>query len=366
MARASQTMPSRSRLTLLSLRPLLPRILAHLQHLHPAKCLSLSQSLYEELVPVVYQRVILDEKNVRSFFYGFLESPPGWGQARRGVGTKRKRLSSFPHLPAPEWPLPPITSPTQFSRGRKSAALRYTTHLTLLDPTALSILCAAHVKILDLSPVLHTASSAYRQPTTNTSVPTNPWPLGNVHTLEIGWDLMYYLADSHSPYPLFDPVPICCIPLNIRHLIIHLGDARSRSLTNGTGEGRGGGDGEGWKGGVKRFLKQAIYELAGEWELDTLELVVPRPEAGGVYIPVFDREDEQGEKHPPPARKVVINLSPLSQPGAPYEQSQRVRAYLKEAGDDGLRVEFKLNNARRVVGDLDIDMDVKGYTFVEA
>lgn len=177
---------------------------------------------------------------------------------------------------------------------------------------------------------------------------------------------MYYLADSHSPYPLFDPVPICCIPLNIRHLIIHLGDARSRSLTNGTGEGRGGGDGEGWKGGVKRFLKQAIYELAGEWELDTLELVAPRPEAGGVYIPVFDREDEQGEKHPPPARKVVINLSPLSQPGAPYEQSQRVRAYLKEAGDDGLRVEFKLNNARRVVGDLDIDMDVKGYTFVEA
>lgn len=161
-------------------------------------------------------------------------------------------------------------------------------------------------------------------------------------------------------------MPICCIPLNIRHLIIHLGDARSRSLTNGTGEGRGGGDGEGWKGGIKRFLKQAIYELAGEWELDTLELVAPRPEAGGVYIPVFDREDEQGEKHPPPARKVVINLSPLSQPGAPYEQSQRVRAYLKEAGDDGLRVEFKLNNARRVVGDLDIDMDVKGYTFVEA
>lgn len=160
-------------------------------------------------------------------------------------------------------------------------------------------------------------------------------------------------------------MPICCIPLNIRQLIIHLGDARSRSLTNGIGEGRGGGDGEGWKGGVKRFLKEAIYELAGEWELDTLELVVPRPEVDGVYIPVFDREDEQGEKHPPPARKVIINLSPLSQPGAPYEQADRVRAYLKEAGDDGLRVEFKLNNARRVVGDLDIDMDLKGYTFVE-
>lgn len=365
MARASQTTPSRSRLTLLSLRPLLPHILAHLQRLHPAKCLSLSQSLYEELLPAVYQRVILDEKNVRIFFYGFLDSPPGWGEARGGVGTKRKRLPSFPRLPAPEWPLPPITSPIQFSRKRKSAALRYTTHLTLLDPTALSILCAAHVKILDLSPVLHTSSSAYRQPTTNTSAPTDPWPLGNVHTLETGWDLMYYLADSHSPYPHFDPVPICCIPLNIRHLIIHLGDARSRSLTNGIGEGREGGDGEGWKGGVKRFLKEAIYELAGEWELDTLELVVPRPEVDGVYIPVFDREDEQGEKHPPPARKVIINLSPLSQPGAPYEQAERVRAYLKEAGDDGLRVEFKLNNARRVVGDLDIDMDLKGYTFVE-
>lgn len=160
-------------------------------------------------------------------------------------------------------------------------------------------------------------------------------------------------------------MPICCIPLNIRHLIIHLGDARSRSLTNGIGEGRGGGDGEGWKGGVKRFLKEAIYELAGEWELDTLELVVPRPEVDGVYIPVFDREDEQGESHPPPARKVIINLSLLSQPGAPYAQAERVRAYLKEAGDDGLRVEFKLNNARRVVGDLDIDMDLKGYTFVE-
>lgn len=115
---------------------------------------------------------------------------------------------------------------------------------------------------------------------------------------------------------------------------------------------------------MKRFLKEAIYELAGEWELDTLELVVPGPEVGGVYIPVFDREDEQGEKHPPPAKKMIINISPLSQPGAPYEQAERVRAYLKEAGDDGLRVEFKLKNAGRVVGDLDIDIDVKGYTFV--
>lgn len=115
---------------------------------------------------------------------------------------------------------------------------------------------------------------------------------------------------------------------------------------------------------MKRFLKEAIYELAGEWELDTLELVVPGPEVGGVYIPVFDGEDEQGEKHPPPAKKMIINISPLSQPGAPYEQAERVRAYLKEAGDDGLRVEFKLKNAGRVVGDLDIDIDVKRYTFV--
>lgn len=91
------------------------------------------------------------------------------------------------------------------------------------------------------------------------------------------------------------------------------------------------GDGEGWKGGVKRFLKEAIYELAGEWKLDTLELVVPRPEVDGVYKPVFDGEDEQGEKHPPPARKVIVNLSPLSQPGALYAQAERVRAYLKEA-----------------------------------
>lgn len=371
MPKVPERSPSHSPPTFSSLRSLLPRILAHLQRLQPAKCLLLSQSLYEELFPAVYERVILDENNVSSFFYGFLTAPPSWEQGGRGVGGKRKRLPSFPHLPAPEWQLPPITSPThQFSRGRKSVALGYTTHITLLDPMALSILCAAHVKVLDLSPILETfhsslsSSSSYPPQIT----PANSWPLGNVHTLEIGWDLMYYLADSHSPYPIFDPVPICCIPLNVRHLIIHLGDARCRSRATRVGAEKGGGagDGEGWKGGVKRFLKEAIYELAGEWELDTLELVIPPREVEGVYIPVFDGEDEEEGKYPPPAKKVVINFSHLSQPGTPYEQAKRVRAYLEEAGEDGFRVEFKLKNAlevRRVVGD--VGVDVKGFTFVE-
>ncbi|OXB35154.1 hypothetical protein J007_05160 [Cryptococcus neoformans] len=234
---------------------------------------------------------------------------------------------------------------------------------------ALSILCAAHVKVLDLSPVLHTFSSPLSSSSSYppSITPANSWPLDNVHTLQIGWNLMYYLADSHSPYPLFDPVPICCIPLNVRHLIIHLGDARSRSRATSVG-GRvgGGGDGEGWKGGVKRFLKEAIYELAGEWELDTLELIIPPREVEGVHIPIFDGEDEEEEKHPPLARKVVINFSHLSQPGTPYEQAERVRAYLEEAGENGFRVEFKLKNApevRRIVED--VDVDVKGFTFVE-
>ena len=285
MPKVPERNPSHSPPTFSSLRSLLPRILAHLQRLQPAKCLLLSQSLYEELFPAVYERVILDENNVSSFFYGFFTPPPSWEQGGRGAGAKRKRLPPFPHLPAPEWLLPPITSPThQFSRGRKSVALGYTTHITLLDPMALSILCAA----------------------------------------------------------------------------------RATRVGAEKGGGGGAGDGEGWKGGVKRFLKEAIYELAGEWELDTLELVIPPREVEGVYIPVFDGEDEEEGKYPPPAKKVVINFSHLSQPGTPYEQATRVRAYLEEAGEDGFRGEFKLKNAlevRRVVGD--VGVVVKGFTFVE-
>ncbi|WVQ80094.1 hypothetical protein IAT38_002195 [Cryptococcus sp. DSM 104549] len=318
--------------TFADLQPVHKLVLAHLKRLAPHKLLSLSRELYNELLPRVYTRVSLSSATTPLFFHGFLPGPPSWN---RRATNKRKRLPSFPHLPPPSLGLllPNAQLPPSIilRDSRKFNALLYTTHLTLADPSSLSTICAAHIEVINHSPVISTALSPSRR---RGSDEDHIWPLLNVQTLHVGWPLMLYLADSHSLHPSSEPVPICCIPFDVRHLVVDLGELGKVDKGN---------------------LRQAIRELAGEFQLESITL---RPSEGAgegqgggqgraVYIPTFD---------PPfPAPLIRIHLPHgAAQPKSAVvdELAWRVREYVEEtvAWEEGEipRVEFEVIHAGEV------------------
>nr|XP_031860814.1 uncharacterized protein CI109_003858 [Kwoniella shandongensis]KAA5527886.1 hypothetical protein CI109_003858 [Kwoniella shandongensis] len=336
---------SRPPLNFHHLRPVHKLIFEQLKLIAPHRLLPLSRALYEELLPLVYSRIELDRYTAAKLFVGFLPLCPGgrndsW---RSGLRSKRKRLPSWPNLPPlingiPRYhPLTPSTedddpfdTTEQYQHvaslrdSRKYNALLLTTHLTLRDPQSLSIICGAHIDLITHSPVIHykNRDNALRR---GSDEALHSWPLLNVETLRIGWDLMSYLADSHSPTPKYESVPICCIPFEVKHLEIELGEL----------------------GDVKEeYLTRAVGELAGEFTLETLTLDTTeshgrrQSRADGdhrpstVFIPIFD---------PPfPAQVICVRFGDSS---STEDIAQTLHHYIFEAirrsGDVELpRLEF--------------------------
>ncbi|ODN85075.1 hypothetical protein L202_00902 [Cryptococcus amylolentus CBS 6039] len=369
--------------TFADLAPLHPRILLHLALQAPSLVLSLSSTTYDEYISVVYTRARLKGSNVKEYFAGWLDGVGWervgrkWGPASngRGGGSKRKRLPSFPHLPTPLTLPPPSSSSapsspflpdtsislTQSPRDtRKFSALSHTSHLTLLDAPSLSTLCAAHVQILSHSPIIQiqTSSSSSRR-----SSAEEQWPLGSVRVLEAGWDLVWYLADSHAPVPRFESVPICCIPLDVSTLIVNLGEFpnaelhRHPSLSSppSSTSPEGG-------SGARKWMEEAISELASEFRLSLLELRVPHSSSSSsISIPVFRYPPFPAPvlritflPRPPPPPSPSLSPSPsTSSPSSPSaiidenevveHLAQRVVAYIRQVGNSpGPRVEFLL------------------------
>ncbi|ODO03654.1 hypothetical protein L198_02505 [Cryptococcus wingfieldii CBS 7118] len=372
--------------TFAELAPVHPRILFHLALLAPSLVLSLSSTTYDEYISVVYTHARLKGSNVKGYFAGWLDAVGWervgrkWGPASNGRGgSKRKRLPSFPHLPTP-LTLPPLSSssapPSPFlpdssislTRSprdtRKYSALSHTSHLTLLDAPSLSTLCAAHVQILSHSPIIQTSSGSSHR-----SSAEEQWPLGSVRVLEAGWDLVWYLADSHAPVPRFESVPICCIPLDVSTLIVNLGEfpnaelhghpslSSTASLMASTPCST---FPEGGSGAIK-WMEEAISELASEFRLSLLVLRVPHAPPStlpSISIPVF--------RYPPfPAPVLRITFLPApsasaspspSSPSSPSaiiderkrdevveDLAQRVVSYIRQVGNfPGPRVEFLL------------------------
>ncbi|WVQ77598.1 hypothetical protein IAR50_007286 [Cryptococcus sp. DSM 104548] len=352
--------------TFTDLTPLHPRILLHLALLAPCLVLSLSSTSYDEYIAVVYQRAKLKGGNIKGYFEGWLDGigwervGRKWGPASNGRGrSKRKRLPSFPHLPTP-LVLPPLSSssapPSPFIPDsssqtplfpqnprdtRKFSALSHTTHLTLLDAPALSTLCAAHVQILSRSPIIQTSSGSRR------SSAEEQWPLGAVRTLEAGWDLVWYLADSHAPVPRFESVPICCIPLDISTLIVNLGELPNADLhAEDPSPSSSFDDDERVESGARKWMEEAISELASEFRLSLLELRVPSS-SSTISIPVF--------RYPPfPAPLLRISFLPSSSSTKTQEEAEElaknVVSYVRQVGNSpGPRVEFLLPHSSEIV-----------------
>ncbi|OCF39271.1 hypothetical protein I317_06940 [Kwoniella heveanensis CBS 569] len=210
--------------------------------------------------------------------------------------------------------------------NRKARALSYTTHLTLLDAESLSTICAAHIELLSYSPVLYTHGHGRQQLAhhhahggvsgsgsvsgSGHNREEHKWPLRNVRTLRLGWPLIEYLADSHSPPALrrkrkgVKALPICCIPIEATTLVVDLASGFSqwpywdnrdeaRDIPGGEhvvaecGVGGDGCGGDGVSGGSDNahgispspegevhegYVKQTIVELASEFHLDVLEV----------------------------------------------------------------------------------------------
>ncbi|WRT64495.1 uncharacterized protein IL334_001427 [Kwoniella shivajii] len=283
-----------------------PLILSYLKLLSPQTLLSLSKSLYNELLPVVYNRISLNQHNAQSLFHGFFPL----SESYRRVGHNRNiRTLPLPGRRARSSP-PDIrvssTSISTSSHSRKSFALGLTQYLILEDAESLSLICQAHMELLSYSPISsdpnRNSSSSISNSDSNSTSDSNlmyidtrriddysySWPLKNVHTLSVGWPLIRYLAESHTTHPKEKPLPICCIPFESKVLVIDIGRL----------------------GGVrKRFLRQAIGELASEFTLEKLELristVQDLKEQEEIYIPPIE--------HPPPAAEIrIVILKPYS------------------------------------------------------
>ncbi|WVQ98349.1 hypothetical protein IAU59_005472 [Kwoniella sp. CBS 9459] len=202
--------------------------------------------------------------------------------------------------------------------NRKSRALSYTTKLSLQDAESLSIICAAHIEVLSYSPILSTrnhrknhgrtapshgtrgsshsgAGSGYDSGSSyghglghdHGNTEEQKWPLRNVRTLTLGWPLIEYLAESHSPDSNLrqqggrrKALPICCIPIEATTLVVNLEyeaklELASYSEEPGRGEEgeRGGGAVEGGRVGEGySYVRRTIVELASEFHLDVLEV----------------------------------------------------------------------------------------------
>ncbi|WWC86604.1 uncharacterized protein L201_001481 [Kwoniella dendrophila CBS 6074] len=124
---------------------------------------------------------------------------------------------------------------------RKLNALNLINSVELEDAESLSIICQFHMEYLSYSPIF---SGAGVNSDTNNNNNNNlsheisthlnkegegegeerlyQWPLNNVKTLSIKWELMKYLIDSHSNQPICKQLPICCIPFQIKTLIIEI------------------------------------------------------------------------------------------------------------------------------------------------
>ncbi|WVW78118.1 hypothetical protein I302_100069 [Kwoniella bestiolae CBS 10118] len=310
--------------TFQSLLELHPLILSYLKSISPLTLLPLSKELYEELLPQIYSSITLNRSNARKLFIGYTPLTPSWAYR-----NKRSRyLHDQPlHGRRSRSSPPDVASPTAPSAdtSRKSHALSLTRKVVLEDAESLSIICEVHRELLSYSPVQGSIELGRRRTIdhSDTSSPEDggiPWPLSKVEVLEVGSELIEYLVDCHAPAENRgrgrERLPICCIPFQPQSLIVHLPQLGGESA--GTG---------------RKYLRQAIAELAGEFELDKLVLRIHVPlrsstregnlaesDEGEIYIPPVES--------PLPARRMVIILEPKIHPGtskgeALYEDDQR-------------------------------------------
>ncbi|WWC68226.1 uncharacterized protein I206_102149 [Kwoniella pini CBS 10737] len=292
-------------LTFNDLSELYPLILSYLKLINPVLLLSVSKSLYTELLPTIYEKIHLNKYNTSLLFYGYsplissrnsiFKSKNHTRFLRDFVGLPGRRSRSSP---------PDIqTSEKDFSesQSRKSIALNFTKEIYLKDAESLSLICQVHMELLSYSPISSKRRRIEEETNNNNS---SSWPLKNVKILKVGWKLIKYLAESHNLNNINNSkiLPICCIPFEVDILIIEI--EKLEKLR-------------------KRFLRQAISELSSEFTLEKLILKVEIPEMTRTRISSIDEDEslkspkETDEEiyippieHPPPASEILIILIP--------------------------------------------------------
>ncbi|WWD07342.1 hypothetical protein V865_005440 [Kwoniella europaea PYCC6329] len=319
---SSPSKPSKP-VTFTSLSELHPLILAYLKLISPLTLLPVNKALWAELLPTIYSEVKLNRYNANGLFYGYSALSNSFYRNKRS-----RYLSDFPLKGRRSRSSPPDVIPQQNDTSRKSKALSLTKKVILEDAESLSVICQVHMELLSYSPTVPLSrrktihdhdydvdldhSTNHGHPSNSTS--EHPWPLNNVDVLEVGYDLLEYLVDCHSPEDL-DPqerghghgkgkgksrerLPICCIPFRPKVLIIHL-----RPIPSGSDR----------KLEKKRYLRLAIGELASEF--DQLEKLVLRFDLDHHNEDEDEDEDEtvqiqDGEE----ARESEIYIPPVENP----------------------------------------------------
>ncbi|WWC59776.1 uncharacterized protein I303_102338 [Kwoniella dejecticola CBS 10117] len=348
-------------ITFADLTELQPLILSYLKAISPISLLPVSRSLYSELLPKVYRSISLDKHNASLLFHGYspLTSSRGLWRNTNHSRTRLRQLRDFQPLPGRRSRSSPPDTNSTFSIGqdhegetgtrgrgvcRKTEALSMTQEISLKDAESLSVICQVHMELLSYSPIATRRSigigigvgagngrlSEDDDDQYEDGTNPNTWPLKNVKTLKVGWELIKYLAESHEPPPGMKVLPICCIPFeNVNKLDITLGSlGRVR----------------------KRFLRRAISELASEFTLVQLVLRVEIPVEVGAGMkalkdghgpsnnavliqqaqeagPTIDNnaksDGDNGEiyippiEHPPPASEILVVLHPTSDSANP-------------------------------------------------
>ncbi|WVQ69577.1 uncharacterized protein L199_007797 [Kwoniella botswanensis] len=350
---SSPSRPSKP-VTFASLSELHPLILAYLKLISPLTLLPVNKSLYAELLPAIYSEVKLNRYSANSLFYGYSALSNSFYRNKRS-----RYLSDFPLKGRRSRSSPPDVIPQQNDTSRKSKALSLTKKVTLEDAESLSVICQVHMELLSYSPTVPLSRRKTMQDPdydvdldhghnlghSSNSTSEHPWPLNNVEVLEVGYELLEYLVDCHSPEDL-DPqkrgqghekgkgksrerLPICCIPFTPRVLIIHLRPfARPTGIAEKIERER------------KRYLRLAIGELASEF--DQLERLVLRfdldhlngNEDRSVQIQDGEQEGEPELYIPPvenplPAAEIVIMLSSYSLLKSVEDHEQEVKRYTR-------------------------------------
>ncbi|WWD00903.1 hypothetical protein V866_007841 [Kwoniella sp. B9012] len=308
--------------TFASLSELHPLILSYLKLISPLTLLPVNRSLYTELLPAIYSEVKLNRYNANSLFYGYSALSNSFYRNKRS-----RYLSDFPLKGRRSRSSPPDVIPQHTDASRKSKALSLTKKVILEDAESLSVICQIHMELLSYSPTVSLSRRKTIQDHdhhfdndhghSSSSISDHPWPLNNVDVLGVGYELLEYLVDCHSPTPTIgkgkgksrERLPICCIPFTPKVLIIHL-----RPIPISDGNAR--------RIEEKRYLRLAISELASEF--DRLEKLVLRfdldhlNEDNHEAVQIHDREEEtEGEpeiyippvENPLPAPEIVVVLS---------------------------------------------------------
>ncbi|OCF53997.1 hypothetical protein L486_08504 [Kwoniella mangroviensis CBS 10435] len=336
-------------ITFTSLSELHPLILFHLKIISPLTLLPVNRALYTELLPTIYKSVKLNRHNANGLFYGYSALSNSFYRNKRS-----RYLSDFPLKGRRSRSSPPDVIPQQNDRFRKSKALSLTEKVILEDAESLSVICQVHMELLSYSPTVplsrrktiqdhdyyydvdldHSHGNGQNLGHSSNSTTEHPWPLNNVDVLEVGYELLEYLVDCHSPTPTMgkgkgksrERLPICCIPFTPKVLIINL---RPLPISDGNARRIEG----------KRYLRLAISELASEF--DGLEKLILRfdldhlNEGNHEAVQIHDRQEEETEgepeiyippvENPLPAPEIVVVLS--SHPSLKANENARMASH---------------------------------------